>query len=72
MSAYILFFLFLQQRYTEASVGEWSTSLLLLFLHYVNDKQHTHTHTEYIANHPSSNNTPLFWLESGDPSSLQH
>lgn len=31
MSAYILFFLFLQQRYTEASVGEWSTSLLLLF-----------------------------------------
>lgn len=42
MSAYILFFLFLQQRYTEASVGEWSTSLLL-FLHYVNDKQHTHT-----------------------------
>lgn len=70
MSAYILFFLFLQQRYTEASVGEWSTSLLLLFLHYVNDKQHTHT--EYIANHPSSNNTPLFWLESGDPSSLQH
>lgn len=71
MSAYILFFLFLQQRYTEASVGEWSISLLLLFYIMLMISS-THTHTEYIANHPSSNNTPLFWLESGDPSSLQH
>lgn len=48
MSAYILFFLFLQQRYTEASVGEWSTSLLLLLFYIMLMISSTHTHTRNI------------------------
>lgn len=56
ISAYILFFFFLQQRYTEASVGEWSISLLFYIMLMISS---THTRnisliTPHLTTPPSS------------------